>query len=137
METKDLINRCKGYIRGTDHIIDICDNCTETLKSKQFFTEVLEVLTEKEDRENPQPIPMDKLKTMRNEPIWIMNPETSYLLGCFVIFDYIENKKRKDLNRFSMTDGRRFYCFEYGRRWVAYRYKPNKKTAPGLQSEER
>lgn len=76
-------------------------------------------LREKAEREKNEPLTLDELRKMKDEPVWVQSPGVPEY-GRWAIVAGVDT-----------TDGEKtlylhndFTCREYGRVWLAYRHKP-------------
>ena len=87
--------------------------------AQEYHKMALDALIEKQTREEQKALTLDELRQMAGEPVWVQSPGVPEY-GRWAIVEGVDT-----------TDGDKilylhddFTCHEYGRVWLAYRYKP-------------
>lgn len=90
------------------------------LIDRQFL---FEAIKEKVEREKNEPLTLDELGKMRDEPVWVQSPGVPEY-GRWAIVAGVDTDDG-DKILYLHSD---FTCHEYGRVWLAYRHKPKEAT---------
>lgn len=80
---------------------------------------LLSAIREKQERMNPQPLTLEELGKMEDEPVWVQSPGVPEY-GRWAIVAGVDATDG-DKTLYLHND---FTCHEYGRVWIAYRHKP-------------
>lgn len=82
----------------------------------------VQALQEKAERENPKPLTLAELRQMEGEPVWVEMGEvylSAQLIGKWQIVHSVS-----DTSVVFMGGGNGIGISDYGRIWLAFRYKP-------------
>lgn len=85
----------------------------------------IEALQEKLEQENPQPLGLEELEKLVDEPVWVDTGEMlidEQIVGCYEI---LERVTQEPVKVFWFTRRvRGFLAQDYGKTWLVYRYEP-------------
>lgn len=93
----------------------LCDTMEDSEKNSQAVGMALEALREKQERENPEPLTLEKLREMREEPVWGLHKD--YDAGTWLIATcgWIRDYSRSLVDAKAMIkDGWKFYDHKPG-----------------------
>lgn len=92
---------------------------------RMFYKVAGQSLLEKRERENPQPLGLEELEKLFDEPVWVDTGEMlidEQIVGCYEI---LERVTQEPVKVFWFTRRvRGFLAQDYGKTWLVYRYEP-------------
>lgn len=118
MNTKQAIEIIETSLVAEKHLTAQGLNCEPLIMAHEA---ALQALREKEERENPKPLPLEELIAVNEEPVWIwfIDAPGRWVIRnslCWVDSSYPE--------RMSLFNMKWYKHSAYGVDWIAYRNKP-------------
>lgn len=100
--------------------------------TREMFKIAADALREKAEREDPKPLTLEELRQMDGEPVWVCDLGDKDFVHCCVV-QISTPLKYQDIDHYNsaLIPGveHDWYSFgEYGKTWIAYRYKPKEVT---------
>ncbi len=90
-------------------------------KDKELFDIAIAALRAQQERENPKPLTLEELREMHGEPVWVQSPDLPKY-GRWAIVEGVDIDAKILYLKADCT------CHDYGKVWLAYRYKPGEVT---------
>ena len=118
MKTKQAIEIIETSLVAEKHLTAQGLNCEPLIMAHEA---ALQALREKEERENPKPLPLEELIAVNEEPVWIWFIDAP---GRWVIRSSSRWVDISYPERMSLFNMKWYKHSAYGVDWMAYRYKP-------------